>query len=265
MMKYPTVSASLIMMVTACGGGGGGASLDQNTPTPTPTPIPSCQASPTSLSDTPCAGAEMTLQIITVTSPKDVSENTNTVVLSDLNMQREDLFQGYSHVAGLMGNTNEAMAYVPMSGTLPAQTLTYEGAAHVETVNPAYQSHAYSLKMDATIEIDLAKTTPDMDIVLLNGTDHSALSGNATIPVTGDERVSINNLTLDPTTGRFSTTATSTITQRDFVAGATVKTYSNLTLAGGLAGPNGIELGMVVGAEGNGSISMQIVGKQLDQ
>ena len=69
-----------------------------------------------------------------------------------------------------------------------------------------------------------------MDIVLQNGTDHSALSGNATIPVTGDERVSINDLTLDPTTGRFSTTATSTITQRDFVAGATVKTYSNLTL-----------------------------------
>ena len=142
MMKYPVVSVFLIMMVSACGGGGGGASLDQNTPTPTP--IPSCQASPTSLSDTPCAGAEMVLQIITVTSPKDVSENTSTVVLSDLNMQREGLFQGYSHVAGLMGNTNETMAYVPMSGTLPAQTLTYEGAAHVETVNPANQTQAYS-------------------------------------------------------------------------------------------------------------------------
>ena len=49
------------------------------------------------------------------------------------------------------------------------------------------------------------------------------------------------------------------------MAGATVKTYSNLTLAGGLAGPNGTELGMVVGAENNGSIMMQIVGKQRDQ
>ena len=262
MMKYPIVSASLIMMVSACGGGGG-ASLDQSTPTPTP--IPSCQASPTSLNDTPCDGAALVLQIITVTSPKDVAENTNTVVLSDLNMQRDGLFQGYTYVAGLTGNTNETMAYVPMSGTLPAQTLTYEGAAHVETVNPANQSHAYSLKMDATVEIDLTQTTPDMDIVLQNGTDHSALSGNATIPVTGEERVSINDLTLDPSTGRFSTTATSTITQRDFVAGATVKTYSNLTLAGGLAGPNGAELGMILGAEDNGSITMQIVGKQLDQ
>ena len=262
MMKYPILSASLIMMVSACGGGGG-ASLDQSTSTPTP--IPSCQASPTSLNDTPCDGAAMVLQIITVTSPKDVAENTNTVVLSDLNMQRDGLFQGYTYVAGLTGNTNETMAYVPMSGTLPAQTLTYEGAAHVETVNPANQSHAYSLKMDATVEIDLTQTTPDMDIVLQNGTDHSALSGNATIPVTGEERVSINDLTLDPSTGRFSTTATSTITQRDFVAGATVKTYSNLTLAGGLAGPNGAELGMILGAEDNGSITMQIVGKQLDQ
>ena len=263
MMKYPVVSAFLIMMVSACGGGGGGASLAPNTPTPTP--IPSCQSSPTSLTDTPCDGAEMVLQIITVTSPNDISENTNTVVLNDLNMQRDGLFQGYSYVAGLTGNTNETMAYVPMSGTLPAQTLTYEGGAHVETVNPANQSHAYSLKMDANVEIDLTQTTPDVDIVLQNGTDHSALSGNATIPVTGDERVSINDLTLDQSTGRFSTTATSTITQRDFVAGATVKTYSNLTLAGGLAGPNGTELGMVVGAENNGSITMQIVGKQLDQ
>ena len=91
MMKYPIVSASLIMMLSACGGSGGGASFDQNTPTPTP--IPSCQASPTSLNDTPCDGAEMVLQIITVTSPKDVSENTNTVVLSDLYMQRDGLFQ----------------------------------------------------------------------------------------------------------------------------------------------------------------------------
>ena len=190
MMKYPIVSASLIMMVSACGGGGG-ASLDQNTPAPTP--IPSCQASPTSLNDTPCDGAEITLQIITVTSPDAVSENTNTVVLSDLNMRRDGLFQGYSYVAGLTGNTNETMAYVPMSGTLPAQTLTYEGAAHVEMVNPANQSHAYSLKMDANVEIDLTQTTPDMDIVLQNGTDHSALSGNATIPVTGEERVSIND------------------------------------------------------------------------
>jgi hypothetical protein len=233
MMKYPIFSASFIMMLSACGGGGGGTSLDQNTPTPTP--IPSCQASPTSLNDTPCDGAEMTLQIITVTSPKDVSENTNTVVLSDLNMQRNGLFQGYSYVVGLTGNTNETMAYAPMSGTLPAQTLTYERAAHVETVNPANQSHAYSLKMDATVEIDLTQTTPDMDVVLQNGTDHSALSGNATVPVTGDERVSINNLTIDPTTGRFSTTATSTITQRNFVAGGIVKTYTNPTLAGGLA------------------------------
>ena len=263
MMKYPIVSASLIMMLSACGGSGGGASFDQNTPTPTP--IPSCQASPTSLNDTPCDGAEMVLQIITVTSPKDVSENTNTVVLSDLYMQRDGLFQGYSYVVGLTGNTNETMAYVPMSGTLPAQTLTYDGAGHVETVNPANQSHAYSLKMDATVEIDLTQTTPDMDIVLFNGTDYGALSGNATIPVTGDERVSINDLTLDPTTGQFSTTAASTITQRDFVAGATVKTYSNLTLAGGLAGPNGAELGMILGAEDNGSITMQIVGKQRDQ
>ena len=262
-MKYPIVSASLIMMLSACGGGGGGTSLDQSTPTPTP--IPSCKASPTSLNDTPCDGAEMVLQIITVTSPKDVSENTNTVVLSDLNMQRDGLFQGYSYVTGLTGNTNETMAYVPMSGTLPAQTLTYEGAAHVETVNPANQSHAYSLKMDATVEIDLTQTTPDMDIVLQNGSNHSALSGNATIPVTGDERVSINDLTLDPITGRFTTTTISTVTQRDFVAGATVKTYSNLTLAGGLAGPNGTELGMILGAENNGSITMQIVGKQRDQ
>ena len=77
--------------------------------------------------------------------------------------------------------------------------------------------------------------------------------------------MSINNLTLDPTTGRFSTTATSTITQRDFVAGATEKIYSNPTMAGGLASPNGAELGMVVGAENNGSITMQIVGKQRDQ
>ena len=260
-MKYPIVSASLIMMLSACGSGGGGASLDQSTPTP----IRSCQASPTALSDTPCDGAEMVLQIITVTSPDDVSENTTTVVLSDLNMQHNGLFQGYSNVAGLTGNTNETMAYVPMSGTLPAQTLSYEGAAHVETVNPANQSHAYSLKMDANVEIDLTQTTPDMDIVLQNGSNHSALSGNASIPVTGDERVSINDLTLDPTTGRFSTTATSTITQRDFVAGATVKTYSNLTIAGGLAGPNGAELGMIVGAENNGSITMQIVGKQRDQ
>ena len=119
--------------------------------------------------------------------------------------------------------------------------------------------------MDATVEIDLTQTTPDMDIVLLNGTDHSALSGIATIPVTGNQRVSINDLTLDPTTGRFSTTATSTITQRNFVADGAVKTYANLTLAGGLAGPNGTELGMVVGAENNGSITMQIVGKQRDQ
>jgi len=260
-MKYSIVSASLIMMLSACGGGGGGASFNQNTPTP----VPSCQASPTSLNDTPCDGAEITLQIITVTSPNDVSENTNTVVLSDLNMQRDGLFQGYTYVAGLTGNTNETMAYVPMSGTLPAQTLTYEGAAYVETVNPANQSHAYSLKMDANVEIDLTQTTPDMDIVLQNGTNHSALSGNATIPLTGDERVSINDLTLDPSTGRFSTTATSTITQRDFVAGATVKTYSNLTLAGGLAGPNGAELGMILGAEYNGSITMQIVAKQRDQ
>ena len=74
MMKYPVVSAFLIMMVSACGGGGGGASLAPNTPTPTP--IPSCQSSPTSLTDTPCDGAEMVLQIITVTSPNDVSENT---------------------------------------------------------------------------------------------------------------------------------------------------------------------------------------------
>ena len=263
MMKYLIVSASLIMMLSACGGGGGGASLDQHTPTPTP--IPSCQASPTTLNDTPCDGAEISLQIITVTSPDDVSENTNTIVLNDLNMLRDDLFQGYFYVAGLTGNSNETMAYVPMSGTLPAQTLTYEGAAHVETVNPANQSHAYSLKMDANAEIDLTQTTPDMDIVLQNGTDHSALSGNATIPVTGDERVSINDLTLDPSTGRFSTTATSTITQRDFVAGSTVKTYSNLTLAGGLAGPNGAELGMIVGAVNNGSITMQIVGKKRDQ
>ena len=261
MMKYPILSASLIMMLSACGGGGGGASLDQNTPTL----IPSCQASPSSLSDTPCDGAEMVLQIITVTSPDAVSENANTVVLSELNMQRDGLFQGYSYVAGLTGNTNETMAYVPMSGTLPAQTLTYEGTARVETVNPANQSHAYSLKMDANVEIDLTQTTPGMHIVLQNGSHHSALSGNATIPVTGDERVSINNLTLDPTTGRFSTTATSTITQRDFVAGATIKTYSNLTLAGGLAGPNGAELGMILGAEDNGSITMQIVGKQRDQ
>ena len=256
-------SASLIMMLSACGGGGGGASLDQNTPTLTP--IPSCEASPTSINDTPCDGAEMVLQIITVTSPKDVSENTNTVVLSDPNMQRNGLFQGYSYVAGLTGNTNETMAFVPISGTLPAQTLTYEGAAHVETVNPANQSYAFSLKMDANVEIDLTQTTPDMDIVLQNGTDHSALSGNATIPVTVDERVSINDLTLDPSTGRFSTTATSTITQRNFVAGGTVKTYSNPTLAGGLAGPNGAELGMILGAEDNGSITMQIVGKQRDQ
>ena len=170
-----------------------------------------------------------------------------------------------TYVAGLTGNTNETMAYVPMSGTLPAQTLTYDGAAHVETVNPANQSHAYSLQMNANIAIDLTQTTPDMDIVLFNGTDYGALSGNATIPVTGDERVSINDLTLDPSTGRFSTTATSTITQRDFVAGATVKTYSNLTLAGGLAGPNGAELGMILGAEDNGSITMQIVGKQRHQ
>ena len=261
MMKYPIVSAFLIMMVSACGGGGGGASLAPNTPTP----VASCQASPISLTGAPCDGAEMTLQIITVTSPKDVSENTDTVVLGDLNMQQDGLFQGYSYVAGLTGNTNETMAYVPMSGTLPAQTLTYEGAAHVETVNPANQSHAYSLKMDATVEIDLTQTTADMDIVLQNGTDHSALSGNATIPVTGGERVSINNLTLNPSTGRFSTTATSTITQRNFVADATVKTYSNPTLAGGLAGLNGTELGMVVGAENNGSITMQIVGKQRDQ
>ena len=68
-------------------------------------------------------------------------------------------------------------------------------------------SHAYSLKMDATV--DLTQTTPD-DIVLLL----------CTIPVTEDERVSINDLTLDPTTGQFSTTAASTITQRDFVATA---------------------------------------------
>lgn len=241
----------------------GGASLDQNTPTPTP--IPSCQASPTSLSNTPCEGAEMTLQIITLTSPTNGSENTNTVVLSDLNMQRDGLFQGYAHVAGLTGNTYETMAYVPMSGALPAQTLTYEGAAHVETINPSNQSHAFSLKMDATVEIDLTQTTPDMDIVLQNGTDHSALSGNATVPVTGDERVSINDLTLDPITGRFSTTATSTITQRDFVAVSSTKTYSISTLAGGLAGPNAAELGMVVGAVNNGSITMQIVGKQQDQ
>ena len=241
----------------------GGASLDSDTPTTTP--IPSCQASPTSLSVTPCDGAEMVLKIITVTSSDDVSENTTKVVLSDLNMQLDGLFQGYSYVAGLTGNTNETMAYVPMSGTLPAQTLTYEGAAHVETVNPANQSYAYSLKMDANVEIDLTQTTPDMDIVLQNGTDHSALSGNSTIPVTGDERVSINNLTLDPTTGRFSTTATSTITQRNFVEGANVKTYSNLALTGGLAGPNGAELGMILGAENNGSITMQIVGKQRDQ
>ena len=157
------------------------------------------------------------------------------------------------------------MAYVPMSGTLPAQTLTYEGAAHVETVNPANRSHAYSLKMETTAEIDLTQTTPDMDMVLQNGTDHSALSGNATVPVTGDERVSINNLTLDPTTGRFSTTATSTITQRNFVADGSVKTYTNPSLAGGLAGPSGSESGMIVAAKNNGSITMQIVGKQRDQ
>ena len=177
--------------------------------------------------------------------PKDVSENTNTVVLSDLYAAMV-CFRIF-YVVGLTGNTNETMAYVPMSGTLPVQTLTYDGAGHVETVNPANQSHAYSLKMDATVEIDLTQTTPDMDIVLFNGTDYGALSGNATIPVTGDERVSINDLTLDPTTGQFSTTAASTITQRDFVAGATVKTFSNLTLAGGLAGPNGAELGMILG------------------
>ena len=263
MMKYPIFSASFIMMLSACGGGGGDTSLDHNTPIPTP--IPTCQASPTSLTDTPCEGAEMTLQIITVTSPTDISEDTNTVVLSDLNMRHDGLFQGYAHVAGLTGNTNETMAYVPMSGTLPAQTLTYEGAAHVETVNPANQSHAYSLKMETTVEIDLTQTTPDMDVVLQNGTDHSALSGNATVPVTGDERVSINNLTVDPTTGRFSTTATSTITQRNFAADGSVKTYTNPSLAGGLAGPNGSELGMIVAAKNNGSITMQIVGKQRDQ
>ena len=55
------------------------------------------------------------------------------------------------------------------------------------------------------------------------------------------------------------------ITQRDFVADGAVKTYSNLSLAGGLAGPNGAELGMILGAEDNGSITMQIVGKQRDQ
>ena len=119
--------------------------------------------------------------------------------------------------------------------------------------------------METTVEIDLTQTTPDMDIVLQNGTDHSALSGNATIPVTGDERVSINNLTLDPTTGRFATTATSTITQRKFVADSSVKTYTNPSLAGRLAGPNGSELGMIVAAKNNGSITMQIVGKQRDQ
>ena len=119
--------------------------------------------------------------------------------------------------------------------------------------------------METTVEIDLTQTTPDMDVVLQNGTDHSALSGNATVPVTGDERVSINNLTVDPTTGRFSTTATSTITQRNFVSNGVAKTYANPTLAGGPAGPNGSELGMIVAAEENGSITMQIVGKQRDQ
>ena len=65
---------------------------------------------------------------------------------------------------------------------------------------------------------------------------------------------------LDPTTGQFSTTAASTITQRDFVAGATVKTFSNLLQAVGTNGQGGNDLG----AE-DGSITMQIVGKQRHQ
>lgn len=75
----------------------------------------------------------------------------------------------------------------------------------------------------------------------------------------------INNFTVDPTTGLFSTTLNSTITQQNFIVDQQTKTYSNPVISGGLAGTNANELEMIVCAENNGHITMQVVGKKQDQ
>ena len=207
----------------------------------------------------------MDLGIITTKSSTNISQTTTELVLDDLSLVRTGLFTGYAFIAGLKGNANEAIAYVPMTGTLTEKALNFKGSAYVETVNPNNNANAFSLNMQATVDIDLTQSTPEMNVVLFDATEHSALAENSEIPKTGSERVRINNFTVDPTTGLFSTTLNSRITQQNFIVDQQTKTYSNPVISGGLAGTNANELGMIVGAENNGHITMQVVGKKQDQ
>ena len=263
-MNYSIPSILLFTVLCGCGGGGG-SSIDPNIPASTPTPSQTCRDAPSSLNQAACSGAAMDLGIITTKSSTNISQTTTELVLDDLSLVRTGLFTGYEFVAGLKGNANEAIAYVPMTGTLTEKALTFEGSAYVETVNPNNNANAFSMNMQATIDIDLTQSTPEMDVLLFDATEHSALVGNSEIPKTGTERVRINNFTVDPKTGLFSTTLNSTITKRNFIVDQQTKTYSNPLISGGLAGTNANELAMIVGDENTGYITMQVVGKKQDQ
>jgi len=259
-MKNPFVTLLSLLILAACGGGGGGGNLNSNI-TP-PAPIQSCQDTPISLSENACATAEMQLAIITAKSADDISQNTNTVTLSGLSLIQSDMFEGYDYVAGLQGNGNEVITYVPMTGTLPTSSLTYTGRARVETVHPNNQSNAFRVNMKATVNIDLTQNTQNLDVVLFDATDHQSLTGNATVHKTGAERVRINGVTLNATTGHFAAAQDASIVQSGFIETGQVKTYASPIIVGGLAGPQGAEVGLVAGAQNNGTILMQIVGQK---
>ena len=156
------------------------------------------------------------------------------------------------------------MSIVPFSGTLPAQTLEYEGKARVETANANGDEIAYRVDMDATVTLDLTQVENSVEVLLFNAKQHTPLLGNATINDTGLERVTITGMSVDETTGQISSTPAANISQRNFIAVDQIKSYTNPNIAGGLAGENGKELGMVIGATNDGYITMQIVGRHQD-
>ena len=251
-----------IPFVAGCGGGGNSGVGEANQTLIPPTAT--CQSTPSSFSQTPCRGAQMTVDVISSSSPNDVSATTKVIALDDLEVVNSGIFQGYEYVVGSRGNAHEIMSIVPFSGTLPAQTLEYEGKARVETANANGVEIAYRADMDATVTLDLTQVENSVEVLLFNAKQHTPLLGNATINDTGLERVTITGMSVDETTGQISSTPTANISQRNFIAVDQIKSYTNPNIAGGLAGENGKELGMVIGATNDGYITMQIVGRHQD-
>lgn len=85
-----------------------------------------------------------------------------------------------------------------MTGTLTEKALNFKGSAYVETVNTNNNANAFSLNMQATVDIDLTQSTPEMHVVLFDATEHSTLAENSEIPKTGWNACELTILLLIP-------------------------------------------------------------------